>query len=59
MEKLFDLVEICLWPDGTWCYPEDLDDYAFMSDDYIRFYTDERVMDHRDMQLVYEEEVSR
>lgn len=25
-----------LWPDGTWCYVEELDDYlTMMSDDYI------------------------
>lgn len=26
--------DICLWPDGTWCYGEDLDEYTWMSDDY-------------------------
>lgn len=25
---------IVLWPDGTWCYHEDLSEYQHMSDDY-------------------------
>ena len=27
--------DIMVWPDGTWCYREDLEDMAHMSDDYI------------------------
>lgn len=26
--------DIVLWPDGTWCYFEDLEEMSFMSDDY-------------------------
>ena len=27
--------DICLWPDDTWCYREDLEGYlAFKSDDF-------------------------
>ena len=26
--------DVCRWPDGTWCYREDLDEYRYMSDDY-------------------------
>ena len=27
--------DICYWPDGTWCFADDLEDYlAMMSDDY-------------------------
>lgn len=30
-----DLEDIMLWPDGTWCYREDLEDYlSFLSDDF-------------------------
>jgi hypothetical protein len=27
---------ICVWPDGSWCDLEDLDDYRWMSDDFQR-----------------------
>lgn len=27
--------DIMVWPDGTWCYRSELDEYAHMSDDYI------------------------
>ncbi len=26
--------DIVLWPDGTWCFYEDLAEYGFMSDDF-------------------------
>ncbi|VTU31843.1 hypothetical protein H4CHR_02890 [Variovorax sp. PBS-H4] len=26
--------DICLWPDDTWCYFEDLEEYLWMSDDF-------------------------
>ena len=26
---------ICVWPDGTWCYLIDLEEYSWMSDDYV------------------------
>lgn len=26
--------DVILWPDGTWCYRHDLEDYSHMSDDY-------------------------
>jgi len=26
--------DICLWPDGTWCYWNEIGDYSYMSDDY-------------------------
>lgn len=32
--------DIIVWPDGTWCYRRDLDDYGWMSDDYIVFPVD-------------------
>jgi hypothetical protein len=29
------LEDVALWPDGTWCFREELEDYrGFMSDDY-------------------------
>lgn len=26
--------DICRWPDGTWCYREELHEYTHKSDDY-------------------------
>ena len=26
--------DVFLWPDGTWCYREELDQYRHKSDDY-------------------------
>lgn len=26
--------DIHLWPDGTWCYTDELEDFTWMSDDY-------------------------
>jgi hypothetical protein len=27
--------QVCVWPDGTWCYTDELNEMAsFMSDDY-------------------------
>lgn len=26
--------DVVRWPDGTWCYAEDLHEYSWMSDDY-------------------------
>lgn len=26
--------EVVLWPDGVWCFPEELPEYAHKSDDY-------------------------
>jgi hypothetical protein len=34
MSAMDDLEDICLWPDGTWCFVEDLPEFGFMSDDY-------------------------
>lgn len=25
---------VALWPDNTWCYPEEISEYDWMSDDY-------------------------
>ncbi len=34
--------DICLWPDGTWCYGEELEEYTWMSDDFevIKYMTE-------------------
>lgn len=26
--------DICHWPDGSWCFYEDLSEYNWLSDDY-------------------------
>ena len=26
---------LCVWPDSTWCYLSDLEEYSWMSDDYV------------------------
>lgn len=31
--------DICVWPDGTWCYQDQLHDMSHMSDDYIVLFT--------------------
>ena len=33
-----DVDTIYIWPDGTWCYQDELEDYGFMSDDYCVTY---------------------
>jgi hypothetical protein len=39
------LTRIAIWPDDTWClYPEEIDDYAWKSDDfYVMDVTDEEL----------------
>jgi hypothetical protein len=32
--QVLSLEDIMVWPDGTWCYREDLRDMTHMSDDY-------------------------
>ena len=29
-----DKIKVCIWPDGTWCFLSELDDYGWKSDDY-------------------------
>jgi hypothetical protein len=29
-----DNMKICVWPDGIWCFQEDVETYSWMSDDY-------------------------
>jgi len=30
-----DNEDMVIWPDNTWCFAEELDDYSWKSDDYI------------------------
>lgn len=32
--KAADHEDIIMWPDGSWCYREQLSEYNYMSDDY-------------------------
>ncbi len=32
--------DIYVWPDGDWCYPEDIEEYGWKSDDYARVTVD-------------------
>ena len=27
--------KICIWSDGTWCFKDDIEDFSWMSDDYV------------------------
>ena len=29
-----DKIAIVIWPDDTWCYKDDLEEYGWKSDDY-------------------------
>ena len=29
-------IQICYWPDGTWCYRHELEQMSHMSDDFAR-----------------------
>lgn len=33
--EITDTIPICIWCDGTWCYPDELSDFSYMSDDYV------------------------
>ncbi len=35
--------DIFVWPDGTWCYPENIEEYSHMSDDYARVNVDKTI----------------
>ena len=28
------MISICIWPDGSWCELDDLEEYPWKSDDY-------------------------
>jgi len=29
-----EMQKICVWPDGTWCHWDDIEEYSWKSDDY-------------------------
>lgn len=31
-----DEIQICYWPDGTWCYRHELEQMGHMSDDFAQ-----------------------
>ena len=35
MNKLFNKEDLVVWPDDSWCYLEDLEEYTWKSDDYV------------------------
>ena len=34
MNKLYSAEDLVVWPDDSWCYLEDLEEYPWKSDDY-------------------------
>ena len=38
--NMSDKAVICIWPDCTWCYEEELDEYQWKSDDFKVDYVD-------------------
>lgn len=43
MTRPHDIEDVFLWPDGSWCYREEVEEYSHKSDDYkvLYFGTDE------------------
>ena len=41
-EEKSNLIEIYIWPDGTWCGADDLEEMTYMSDDYTLVHLTER-----------------
>lgn len=37
--------QICLWPDGTWCHIEDIEEFGFLSDDWASRWVPEEWID--------------
>lgn len=29
-----DKIKVCIWPDGTWCLLDEVEEFRWMSDDY-------------------------
>lgn len=38
MSQLPSIEDVFLWPDGTWCHREEVDEYPYKSDDYEVLY---------------------
>ena len=45
---------IIVWPDGTWCYLEDVHDFSWKSDDFQRVHLPEE-MDSDEIDFVVEQ----
>ncbi len=37
---MHEKIQIYVWPDGTWCYKDELTEYDWKSDDYIKMTVD-------------------
>ena len=46
MSKLFTKEDLVIWPDNSWCYLEDLEEYPWKSDDYIVVSVDDPKYDY-------------
>jgi hypothetical protein len=38
--NMLDKCCICIWPDATWCYENQLEEYRWKSDDFRAVYVD-------------------
>jgi hypothetical protein len=41
--------KICVWPDYTWCYEEDLEEYSHLSDDFMLLEIPEELEDDEEI----------
>ncbi len=39
-------MRICLWSDGTWCEIDNIEEYSWMSDDYMKIDVPEEYRDN-------------
>lgn len=46
-------MKTCYWSDGTWCHEEELEDYSWMSDDFVVLRTSEDLDDEEIASLVW------
>ena len=37
---MHERIKIYVWPDGTWCYQNEIEEYSWKSDDYINMTVD-------------------
>lgn len=40
-----DKVAVCVWPDETWCFQDDIEEYSWKSDDYIIYHVPDELSD--------------
>lgn len=45
-KKHGEKMRICLWSDGTWCEIDNIEEYSWMSDDYIKIDVPEEYWDN-------------